>query len=99
MLRDGVILENGEGKVTVNQYSFCELQKHLLVRYAGAAYAEASELVDGSYLAEPIADAMSACLFSHELSVLLGNEPILRRHVLGKGNPGAARGHGRLFPP
>ena len=66
MLKDGVVLENDEGKVTVNQYSFCELIKHLLVHYAGASYAEASKLVDGSHLAEPIADAMSACLFSHE---------------------------------
>lgn len=66
MLEDGVVLENDEGKVTVNQYSFCELIKHLLVHYAGVSYAEASALVDGSHLAEPIADAMSACLFSHE---------------------------------
>ena len=58
MLKDGVVLENDEGKVTVNQYSFCELIKHLLVHYAGVSY--------GSHLAEPIADAMSACLFSHE---------------------------------
>ena len=36
MLKDGVVLENDEGKVTVNQHSFCELIKHLLVHYAGA---------------------------------------------------------------
>lgn len=66
MLKDGVVLENDEGKVTVNQHSFCELIKHLLVHYAGLSYAETSKLVDGSHLAEPIADAMSACLFSHE---------------------------------
>lgn len=66
MLRDGVVLEDGEGKVTVNQYSFCELIKHLLVHYAGVVYAEASELVDGSYIADPITDATAACLISHE---------------------------------
>ena len=54
MLKDGVVLENDEGKVTVNQYSFCELIKHLLVHYAGVSYAEASALVDGSRSPSPM---------------------------------------------
>ena len=49
MLRDGVGLGDGEGKVTGKQYSFCELLKHLPVRYAGAPYAEASKMVGGPH--------------------------------------------------
>ena len=35
MRKDGVVLENDEGKVTVNKRSCCELIKQLLVHYAG----------------------------------------------------------------
>ena len=66
MRKDGDVREKDEGKGRVNQHSFCELIKLLRGRYAGASYAEASELGDGSYLAEPITDATTACLISHE---------------------------------
>lgn len=30
MLKDGIIFIDGDNKIVVNQYSFCELIKHLL---------------------------------------------------------------------
>ncbi len=66
MLKDGIVLEDNNGKIVMNQYSFCELIKHLLVYYVGISYVKASEIVDSSHLAEPIESAMDAGLLSHE---------------------------------
>ncbi len=35
MVRDGLVFKDREGKVTFNQYSFCELVKYLMVELAG----------------------------------------------------------------
>ena len=66
MLKDGVVLKDSEDRIVVNQYSFCELIKHLLTHYVGISYENASKIVDQSHLAEPILSVMDAGLLSHE---------------------------------
>ena len=67
MLKDGIVLENNDDRIVVNQYSFCELIKHLLTHYVGISYETASEMVSQSHLAKPVSTAMDAVLLSHEL--------------------------------
>ena len=67
MVRDGIVFKDEDGQVIFNQYSFCELVKHLLVELVGISYEEASQIVDRSPLAEPVADAMGVAMFSHDL--------------------------------
>ena len=67
MIRDGIVLKDEDAQVTFNQRSFCELVKHLLVELVGISYEEASQIVERSPLAEPVADAMGAAIFSHDL--------------------------------
>ena len=64
MVRDGLVFKDENGQVIFNQYSFCELVKHLLVELVGISYEEASQIVDRSPLAEPVADAMGVAMFS-----------------------------------
>lgn len=45
-MRDGIILTDKDSSVTVNQYSYCELIKWLIVEYAGISYHEASTCVE-----------------------------------------------------
>lgn len=66
MLKDGIVLEEGDGRLVFNQYSFCEWIKHLLTHYVGISYEEASELVDNSHLAEPVDRLTDAALLAHE---------------------------------
>ncbi|WP_287227637.1 hypothetical protein [Oscillibacter sp.] len=58
MVRDGLVFKDENGQVIFNQYSFCELVKHLLVELVGISYEEASQTVERSPLAEPVADAV-----------------------------------------
>ncbi len=67
MLKDSVIFEYENGTLTVNQYSFCEIMKHIMVNYVNISYDEASKIVDNSGFVEPIKDVMEAALLSHEL--------------------------------
>ena len=67
MVRDGIVFKDEDGQVIFNQHSFCELVKHLLVELVGISYEEASQIVDRSPLAEPVADAMGVAIFSHDL--------------------------------
>lgn len=67
VLRDGLVFKDEDGQVIFNQYSFCELVKHLLVELVGISYEEASQIVERSPLAEPVADAMGVAIFSHDL--------------------------------
>ena len=67
MVRDGLVFKDENGQVIFNQYSFCELVKHLLVELMGISYEEASQTVERSPLAEPVADAMGVAIFSHDL--------------------------------
>ena len=46
MLRDGLVFKDEDGQVIFNQYSFCELVKHLLVELVGISYEEASQIVE-----------------------------------------------------
>ena len=41
MVRDGLVFKDEDGQVIFNQYSFCELVKHLLVELVGISYEEA----------------------------------------------------------
>ena len=67
MVRDGLVFKDEDGQVIFNQYSFCELVKHLLVELVGISYEEASQIVEHSPLAEPVADALGVAIFSHDL--------------------------------
>lgn len=66
MLKDSVVLEDSGNMIIVNQYSFCELIKHLLTHYVKISYEKASEMVSQSHLAKPISSIMDAGLLSHE---------------------------------
>lgn len=67
MLRDGLVFKDEDGQVIFNQYSFCELVKHLLVELVGISYEEASQIVERSPLAAPVANVMGVAIFSHDL--------------------------------
>ena len=66
MVRDGLVFKDENGQVIFNQYSFCELVKHLLVELVGISYEEASQTVERAPLAEPVADAVGVAIFSHD---------------------------------
>ena len=66
MLKDSVVLEDSGNRIIVNQYSFCELIKHLLTHYVKISYEKASEMVCKSHLAKPISSIMDAGFLSHE---------------------------------
>ncbi len=44
-MQDGVVVTDGNETVIVNQYSYCELVKWLIVAYVGISYAEASRCI------------------------------------------------------
>ena len=67
MVRDGLVFNDEDGQVIFNQYSFCELVKHLLVELVGISYEEASQIVERSPLAAPVDNAMDVAIFSHDL--------------------------------
>ena len=67
MVRDGIVLKDMDTQVTFNQYSFCELVKHLMVELVGISYEEASKRVELSPLTVPVTNVMEAAVFSHEL--------------------------------
>jgi hypothetical protein len=66
MLKDGIVFKDGGNRIVFNQYSFCELIKHLLSHYVGISYEIASETVSQSHLAKPVSNAIEAVLLSHE---------------------------------
>ena len=66
MLKDSVVLEDSGNIIIVNQYSFCELIKHLLTHYVKISYEKAAEMVSQSHLAKPISSITDAGLLSHE---------------------------------
>ena len=67
MVRDGLVFKDEGGQVIFNQYSFCELVKHLLVGLVGISYEEASQIVERSPLADSVSDVMGVAIFSHNL--------------------------------
>ena len=67
MVRDGLVFKDEDGQVIFNQYSFCELVKHLLVELMGISYEEASQTVERSPLAAPVSNVMGVAVFSHDL--------------------------------
>ena len=66
MVRDGLVFKDEDGQVIFNQYSFCELVKHLLVELVGISYEEASQTVERAPLAGPGAEAVGVAIFSHD---------------------------------
>ena len=66
MVGDGIAFKDEDDQVIFNQHSFCELVKHLLVELVGISYEEASQTVERSPLAEPVADAVGVAIFSHD---------------------------------
>lgn len=67
MVKDGQIFEDEYGITIFNQYSFCELVKHLLVEYVGISYEEASRTVEGSTLVKPVFDTLGVAVISHDI--------------------------------
>lgn len=67
MLFDGLTFCDGQTKVIFNQYSFCELIKHLLTELAGISYEDASKRVDHSFLTAPVSNVTEVGLLGHEL--------------------------------
>src|SRR5699024_6597173 len=67
MVRDGLVFKDEGGQVIFNQYSFCELVKHLLVELVGISYEEAFQTVERSPLAAPVSNVMGVAVFSHDL--------------------------------
>lgn len=97
MVRDGLVFKDEDGQVIFNQYSFCELVKHLLVELVGISYEEASQIVERSPLAESVAGAMGVAIFKPCPALLLGYVFLLwERLLVGKGYSSAARGYGCL---
>ena len=85
MVRDGLVFKDEDGQVIFNQYSFCELVKHLLVELVGISYEEASQTVERSPLAEPVADAVGVAIFSHDrpcfstMGTVIGGKRVFQR--------------------
>ena len=97
MVRDGLVFKDENGQVIFNQYSFCELVKHLLVELVGISYEEASQTVERAPLAEPVADAVGVAIFSHDRPYYWAMVFLLwERLLVGKGYSSAARGYGCL---
>ena len=67
MVRDGLVFKDEDGQVIFNQYSFCELVKYLMVELVGISYEEASQIVERSPLAAPVANVMGVAIFGHDL--------------------------------
>ena len=99
MLHDGLVFKDEDGQVIFNQYSFCELVKHLLVELVGISYEEASQIVERSPLAAPVANIMGVAIFSHDLPYYWAMFFLLWERLLvgGQGYSSAARGYGCLF--
>ena len=82
-MRDHVLVSDGENTAVVNQRSFCELIKWLLVEYLGVSYEAASLRVEekADFFAS-LDNVMSAALESHNwpyyytaLDLYLGGHP------------------------
>ena len=99
MVRDGLVFKDEDGQVIFNQYSFCELVKHLLVELAGISYEEAYQIVERSPLADPVSDAMGVAIFSHDLPYYWAMFFYYGNGYWwgGQGYSSAARGYGCLF--
>ncbi len=66
-MRDGIVLSDGEENVIVNQRSYCELIKWLIVEYTGVSYQEASGCVEQRLpFFESINSVLDAALESHD---------------------------------
>ncbi len=58
MVRDGLVFKDEDGQVIFNQYSFCELVKHLLVELVGSPMKKPPRSWTRSPLAAPVANVM-----------------------------------------
>ena len=56
-MRDNIVLSDGTETIVVNQLSYCELIKWLIVKYTGVSYQEAAACVEqhiSFFDAEPV---------------------------------------------
>ena len=67
MLIDGLIFTDDEDKVIFNHHSFCELIKHIMVKYAGKTFEEADLLVRNSFLMNEPESYDHVVFYTHEL--------------------------------
>lgn len=58
--------EDPTKKVIFNQYSFCEILKWTMVKYANFSYSEASKMIDDSWWINPPTSYLSVALTTHE---------------------------------
>ncbi len=67
-MKDGIVIENGKnGRIIVNQKSFCELVKWIIVEYIGISYDAASMAVeDRSSYFETITTVEDATFVGHD---------------------------------
>lgn len=87
MVRDGLVFKDENGQVIFNQYSFCELVKHLLVELMGISYEEASQTVERSPLAAPVSMSWK-WRYSAMICLITGLCFLLwERLLVGKGIP------------
>ena len=65
-MRDNIVLSDGTETIVVNQLSYCELIKWLIVKYTGVSYQEADSCVEQHIpFFEGIDNFLSASLESH----------------------------------
>ena len=65
-MRDNIVLSDGTDTIVVNQLSYCELIKWLIVKYTGVSYQEAAACVEQHIpFFEGIDNFLSASLESH----------------------------------
>lgn len=78
-LKDNLKFEDKTEGVIFNHYSFCELIKHIIIKYGNVSYTEADKRVNNSFLYNLPTSIDDIAYFSHELEfhwamlVLYGN--------------------------
>jgi len=67
ILQDGHLFIDGDEKIIFNHYSFCEIIKHIMVKYGSINIKVAQEKISQSYLYKLPSNPLSVALLSHEL--------------------------------
>ncbi|NQY04994.1 MAG: hypothetical protein HRT68_02030 [Flavobacteriaceae bacterium] len=66
-LKDNLKFEDNTEGIIFNHYSFCELIKHIMVKYGGILYQEADQKVKNSFLCNVPESSDDISFFSHDL--------------------------------
>lgn len=66
-LTDGQVFKGEKYCVIFNHYSFCELIKHIMVKYGDVSFEVADEKVNTSFLTKPVKSINELFCLSHEL--------------------------------